>query len=309
MLPTSLDGPTGADPRHQWRPDRSTNTSIVPSRDPRAGDTPGSARVLAGLGSMGSIVRCGCYTLGGHDGSGFPRLGGRGVSSTGLGAAGLRDDLLFWRFLFDRSNPSERFIDLFHQRARTERPLQPQLEKLLSHVRAGSVVRVLDVVSGPLTHIGTVSGRWRVEVTCVDPLADEYSALCEEFGLARRGVHYVAGEAETLAERFPGNHFHLVYCRNALDHSRDPLLGIRQMVKVLKAGGCCWLNHSTDEGEKQHYRGLHRWNFSPQHDGDLAASAPEYPRVTLRQLLGLAREIRAARRCRPSARCHSAAAR
>ena len=129
----------------------------------------------------------------------------------------------------------------------------------------------------------------RVEITGVDPLADEYSALREEFRLARRGVRYVAGEAETLAERFPENHFDLVYCRNALDHSRDPLLGIRQMIKVLKAGGCCWLTHSTDEGEKQRYRGLHRWNFSPQDDGDLVISAPAYPRVTLRQQLrGLA---------------------
>ncbi len=203
--------------------------------------------------------------------------------------AGLHDEIAFWRSLFDRSNPNQRFIDFFHQRVRTESPLQPQLEKLLSSIPAGSAVKVLDVGCGPFTHIGTVSDRWRVEITGVDPLADEYSALREEFRLARRGVRYVAGEAETLAERFPENHFDLVYCRNALDHSRDPLLGIRQMIKVLKAGGCCWLTHSTDEGEKQRYRGLHRWNFSPQDDGDLVISAPAYPRVTLRQQLrGLA---------------------
>ena len=198
---------------------------------------------------------------------------------------GLRDEVVFWRSLLDRTNSNQRFIDLFHQRARTERRLQPQLEKLLSHVPAGLVVRVLDVGSGPLTHVGTVSDRWRVEITGVDPLADEYSALCEEFGLARRGVHYVAGEAETLAKRFPENYFDLVYCRNALDHTCDPLLGIRQMVRVLKADGCCWLTHSTDEGEKQRYRGLHRWNFRAQDDGDLVISAPGTSPVTLRQQL------------------------
>ena len=62
----------------------------------------------------------------------------------GARRAGLRDELVFWRSLFDRSNTN-------------------RLEKLLSHVPAGSVVRVLDVGSGPLTHVGTVSGRWRAE--------------------------------------------------------------------------------------------------------------------------------------------------
>ena len=73
--------------------------------------------------------------------------------------AGLHDEIAFWRSLFDRSNPNQRFIDFFHQRVRTESPLQPQLEKLLSSIPAGSAVKVLDVGCGPFTHIGTVSDR------------------------------------------------------------------------------------------------------------------------------------------------------
>ena len=46
------------------------------------------------------------------------------------------------------------------------------------------------------------------------------------------------------------------------------------MVAVCKVGGCCRLAHSTDEGEKQRYSGLHQWNFRPQEDGNLVIHGP-----------------------------------
>ena len=135
--------------------------------------------------------------------------------------------------------------------------------------------------AGPLTQVGTVSDHWRIEVTAVDPLADEYRALCEEFGLARPGVLTRRAEAETLADALPGEAFDLIFCRNALDHTRDPLVGIRQMVSLCKADGAVFLTHSTDEGKKQRYRGLHQWNFSPQ-DEDLLIRAPGRRPTSLR---------------------------
>lgn len=115
----------------------------------------------------------------------------------------LTDEVAFWRSLFDRTNRNERFLDLFHGRVWAERPFQPHLQKLAQHLPAGSTVRVLDVGSGPVSHVGTLSDRWRVQITAVDPLATEYIALCKEFGLTRRnGVVEHAVEAETLTESF-----------------------------------------------------------------------------------------------------------
>ena len=109
-------------------------------------------------------------------------------------------------------------------------------------------------------------------------------------GLGRRpGVVTGRGDAETLTDSFPEQSFDLIYCRNALDHSRDPLLGIRQMVKVCKVDGCCWLCHSTNEGEKQRYRGLHQWNVRPCDDGDLVICTAGARPVMLRdELRGIA---------------------
>ena len=145
-------------------------------------------------------------------------------------------------------------------------------------------MRVLDVGCGPVSHVGTRSDRWIVEVTGVDPLADHYRALCREFGLEQQALTW-QGEVEALTGLFPEDSFDIVYCRNALDHTRDPLLGIHQMVKVLRADGACWMIHSTDEGEKQRYRGLHQWNFRALEDGDLVVWAPGKGERSLRQEL------------------------
>ena len=195
----------------------------------------------------------------------------------------LADEVTFWRSLFDRTNRNEQFLELFHGRVWTDRPFQPHLQKLVGHLPAWSAVQVLDVGSGPVSHVGTISDRWRVEITAIDPLAAQYIALCEEFGLSRRnGVVDQAGDVETLTESFAEGSFDIVHCRNALDHARDPLLGIRQMVAVCKIGGTCFLAHSTNEGEKQRYDGLHQWNLTPREDGDLAIWARDGQQVLLR---------------------------
>ena len=188
---------------------------------------------------------------------------------------GMRKEATFWRSLVDGTHPNKAHIDLFHQRASDRaRRFQPHLANLAGHLAPGSVVRVLDVGSGPLSHVGTVSEQWRIDLVAVDPLADEYRALFEEFGLAWDVGAPRRGEAETLADAFPEDSFDLVYCRNALDHARDPLLGIRQMVRVCKAGGAVFLAHASNEGTKQCYRGLHQWDLCPRDDGDLVICAP-----------------------------------
>ncbi len=206
----------------------------------------------------------------------------------------LTDEVAFWRSLFDRTNRNERFLELFHGRVWTERPFQPHLQKLVGHLPPGSTVQVLDVGSGPVSHVGTISGRWQVRITAVDPLATEYLELCDEFGLTRRnGTVDQVAEAETLTESFAEESFDLVHCRNALDHAENPLLGIRQMVAVCKRGGACFLTHATSEGEKQRYSGLHQWNLMPQEDGDLAIRSRDGRQVLLRSELRGAATVQA----------------
>jgi len=53
----------------------------------------------------------------------------------------------------------------------------------------------------------------------------------------------------------------MVVCRNALDHSFDPVRGIEEMLLVLKIGGRVNLIHYANEAEEGKYVGFHQWNF------------------------------------------------
>ena len=180
----------------------------------------------------------------------------------------LDEEVRFWRSLFDRSCPNQDFVGRFHERVACDRPFPAYLAALVSQA-SGDVVRVLDVGAGPMTQIGTLHKTKRIEVTAIDPLAEEYARLFEEFNIVPR-IRTRPGSAERLTDLFSEDSFDLVYCRNALDHSHDALLGIRQMIEVCKPDSYCWLNHAANEGRNQGYRGLHQWDFRPEGSSDLA---------------------------------------
>lgn len=149
----------------------------------------------------------------------------------------------------------------FRDRLNPDLPFPPHLRaRLVPEPPPGSVIRVLDVGSGPLTTLGT---RWEgrtVELVPIDPLADRYNELLDQAGITppNRTRH---GEAERLTEYFPEGHFDLAHAVNSLDHSYNPLESIRQMLLVVKPGAYVQLEHAADEAETQKYDGLHQWNF------------------------------------------------
>jgi len=137
--------------------------------------------------------------------------------------------------------------------------LEPHLEARLAAV-TGRVPRVLDVGSGPLTALGRRPGGAPMDLAAVDPLADWYTALYARHGLEPR-VRPREGRAEEVAALFGAEQFDLVFCRNALDHGVDPVLGIDQMLTATRPGGSVHLEHAEREGANQHYRGLHQWDI------------------------------------------------
>jgi SAM-dependent methyltransferase len=121
-------------------------------------------------------------------------------------------------------------------------------------------VRILDVGAGPLTTLGKRYKNRRIELHAVDPLADAYNTLLDRYGIVPP-VRTVAGDGESLSQRYPPDYFSLVFARNAVDHAADPLLTIRNMITVCRPGGFVSLAHEENEGERQAYRGFHQWNF------------------------------------------------
>ena len=121
-------------------------------------------------------------------------------------------------------------------------------------------LNILDVGCGPLSVVGQRNGDFKVTLTGVDPLADEYQAMLAEVGVLPPFA-LVKGLGEEVGELFAEDSFDIVYSRNALDHSQDPIAAIRSMIKVAKPGATIWINVNRNEGINAGYNGLHSWNF------------------------------------------------
>ncbi len=130
------------------------------------------------------------------------------------------------------------------------------------------VVEILDVGSGPLTTIGKKHPTKDLRITAVDPLADEYKSLFSKYDISPV-VQPLKCEGERLTEFFQEKKFDYVHARNSIDHSRDAIKCIYEMVNVTASGGLVTLVHETDEGKRESWRGLHLWCFNVTPSGDL----------------------------------------
>jgi len=152
--------------------------------------------------------------------------------------------------------------------------------------------RILDVGSGPLSTLGyplAPDGR-TIDLVATDVLATHYRELLKEFELMPASVPIAVG-VEDLSSRFGEGEFDLVHMRNALDHCADPLLGIWQMIHVVRPGGYVLLQHYPNEADHANYTGLHCWNIDEQGGRFYLSRPPEVIDVGAR--LAGAAELRA----------------
>jgi SAM-dependent methyltransferase len=163
-----------------------------------------------------------------------------------------KDEIDFWDHVLSttRLNPGKR--------------LQDYLVKLID-AAPGSRVEILDVGAGPLTFLGFRWPEREVHVTALDANAAAYDRLLEKHGI-EPPCRTKLGYAEDLASVVPTSFFDLVHARNCIDHSKDPLVAIKEMVRAVKPGACVFLNHIINEGRRNRYSGPHQWNFFPRNE-------------------------------------------
>jgi len=181
------------------------------------------------------------------------------------------EEVAFWdKWLKTKGGP---WSDDFQRRLDPLQRLPDLIENALhySGVQPGSSIRILDLGCGPLSSVGTVSNRYKVEVVPIDPLADHYQSLLEKHHIAAP-ILPQKGEAEKLDCLFPPESFDVVWARNSLDHSYDPLLCIYQAYRVLKAGGTLIIVFHPNEADQGNYQGLHNWNFDIRNNAFIIAS-------------------------------------
>jgi SAM-dependent methyltransferase len=143
--------------------------------------------------------------------------------------------------------------------------------------------RILDVGSGPFTHLGGLWNGKPIDLTCVDPLALAYRDLCAEHKI-KPPITAVSCHAEALTSLFAPNSFDLVTSTNALDHAHRPEICVEQMFAVCRPGGSVFIEVVENVGEHEKYFGLHQHNFTIA-DEALILWRPDGFRVNLNEML------------------------
>lgn len=171
---------------------------------------------------------------------------------------GLLTEELFWRYwILTKGRGSAIGLD---ELLDPQRPFNPAyVDYLLEQKR--ETYRVLDVGSGPLTHLGSAHPTLRIQVVASDFLAGRYNRILASHGITPPNKTVLA-DAENLCDVFPRSSFDFVVANNSLDHCTNPLRAIEQIVEVLAPGSFAILRHRENEAVRARYQGLHQWNFS-----------------------------------------------
>jgi SAM-dependent methyltransferase len=175
---------------------------------------------------------------------------------------GIPSESLFWdRWMQERGG---QWPEEFRQRFDPETPLDPCIAAIARGMDKPEVT-ILDVGSGPAPATGYKLEGTALRITAVDPLASIYKNLLARHRLSPP-VAPTFAPAEELSSFFEPNSFDIVHCRNALDHSFDPLRGISEMLKVVRISGLILLRHYQNEAEHGEYDGFHHYNFDCRGD-------------------------------------------
>lgn len=121
--------------------------------------------------------------------------------------------------------------------------------------------KVLDVGSSLLPGIGNVTPLGHIDLSAVDPLAPLYDCLLIKYNIEPY-VRTQFAMVEILDDKFEKNSFDLITMTNALDHCFNPLIGIYQMLNLVKLNKKVFLVHADNEAEMESYTGFHQWNIS-----------------------------------------------
>lgn len=120
---------------------------------------------------------------------------------------------------------------------------------------------VLDVGSGPVSILNGLDSRLRI--TTADPLSHLYQQIFD-YDTAGISPPLQMGAENVTTESY----FDLVHISNALDHSFDPVAGLKNLVdQVTPETGHLIVQGFVDEAVHERYQGFHQHNLSLSENG------------------------------------------
>jgi SAM-dependent methyltransferase len=191
------------------------------------------------------------------------------------------EELAFWDGYL-RTHASEAADPVQLRRVFPARLLEPLGE---ATKRLGRVPAVIELGSGPVSLLGWGVSEGLIDLTAVDPLADEYVRLARKRGL-KYPVAPRRGRGEELDSLFPRDAFEIAYSSNAIDHAQDPRRCFEALTRVVAPGGAIYCEGFVREGTNAGWDGLHQHDLVPE-DGHLVDYGRDGGRTDLTENLPL----------------------
>lgn len=143
----------------------------------------------------------------------------------------------------------------------------------LSRINGNEKPKILDVGSGALSMLSFASFNGLADLTCADPLNDEYIKLVKKYNYP---LYYetVSVYGEKLTSKLSKNSFDIAWMYNAIDHSQNPKKVVEEMTKVLKPNGYLIISGWNREGSSEGWRGLHQSDIFLSPLGKLMRETP-----------------------------------
>lgn len=160
---------------------------------------------------------------------------------------------VFYKYTTDSNSYLHQYVK---KRLDMELPLHKNVQLLVDSIDKQEI-SILDVGSGPIPFLGRKSTK-NIKLTAVDYLAENYYKLYNQYNIYPPSVP-IPLDASELSLHFENNLFDIVYARNSIDHTFNPIKSIQEMVNV--SNKYVILEHKLNEGMIENYQGLHNWNF------------------------------------------------
>jgi len=150
-------------------------------------------------------------------------------------------------------------------------PVNKRIENEISKFKKKRI-KLLDIGCGPFPKSGLYHKDYLIERTLVDTLADKYLSLLEENTICTYGQKIINCDVEEIETKFRNTVFDVIYAKNALDHTFNPIKAISSLITLLSDDGVIIFEHYIKEGEYTQYFGLHQWDFAVD-DGNFIISS------------------------------------
>jgi SAM-dependent methyltransferase len=153
---------------------------------------------------------------------------------------GIYHELNFWRGFVK----TERFLNGWVKKVKT-----PELQQSVADfIKSVPHNQVADVGSGVVSILNGL-----IPVTAIDPLGELYQLVFDY------KAHKLAHPLPFPAEEMPAvNHFDIVHCSNAIDHTQQPILAYETMMNAVKPKGYLILQGFENEGTHENWQGFHQ---------------------------------------------------